>query len=379
MKTKSKGAIVQCADGTWMIDTKIKVGDKWLHFKRTGYLTKADAKNSFDTEKAKFITSKSLNKCEVMLFEQLLAEYKKMRKIVVNVTTLERDMSDVRVYISPYFEGKLLKDCFTAEYVNEWYHDLVDSPKFSNNKKSKIITRIKDLLKFAYMHKYIDAPTYQDCDVCLYQVKYSKKPAHERVVWTNEEENAFWGALQSNPKDLLMFSVFFACSPRLGEFLALQPNCFDFQNRKITIKQQVVYISGKGVVLTDKLKTNESYRTIIINNALAENLKSYIETMGLKEDDYLFFEGSRDKPLSRTTFRRKLKKYCRIAGIREINPHASRHLQAVKLARVADSAELIEAAARRLGHSPEMFLNTYAKHTNDKNETELLKRLEGIA
>lgn len=65
-----------------------------------------------------------------------------------------------------------------------------------------------------------------------------------------------------------------------------------------------------------------------------------------------------------------------MAGVRKINPHASRHLQAVKLARVADSAEMIEAAARRLGHSPEMFLNTYARHVDDEKENELLRRLD---
>ncbi len=64
-----------------------------------------------------------------------------------------------------------------------------------------------------------------------------------------------------------------------------------------------------------------------------------------------------------------------MAGVRKVNPHASRHLQATKLASVCATGAELEAAARRLGHSPEMFMNTYAKHSSDKTEAELVKRI----
>lgn len=378
MKTKNKGSIVQCADGSWMIDTKIKVGDKWLHFKRTGYATKADVNSAFTIEKEKFISSKTLNKWDVMTFEDLITKYAEMRKVVVSTSTRQGDASDIKVYMCPFFGTHLLVECFTADNVEQWYHELVNNPAISNSKKSKIITRMKDLLKFAYSHKYISAPIYQDCDVCLYQVKYIKKPISERVIWTKEEEENFWATCSVNSKDYAMFRVFFECSARLGEFLGLQVNCFNAETRKLVIKQQAVYVSGEGLILTNKLKTQDSYRTIILSENVANLLQEYIDKLELIDNDYLFFEQEPKKPISRTAFRQKLYKYCDLAGVRRMNPHASRHLQAVKLARVADSAEMIEAAARRLGHSPEMFLNTYAKHANDKNENELLKRLGEI-
>jgi len=44
-------------------------------------------------------------------------------------------------------------------------------------------------------------------------------------------------------------------------------------------------------------------------------------------------------------------------------------------ASVCHTGEEIEAAARRLGHSPEMFMNTYARHSSDETENKLLERL----
>ena len=376
MKVKSKGAISQCENGTWMIDTKVKVDGEFKHFKKTGYPTLSAAKADYERAKAEFISSKSLNKCKVMIFEDLLKEYQKKRKITVNITTLGCDKSIYNVYFLPHFKGKLLKDVFNKDNIVTWYNNLVEDEKVSDNKKSKVVTRMKDLLKFAYEHKYIDAVTYQDCDVEIYQVKISKKPKTERVVWTKEEETAFFNAI-TDSKDLVMFKVFFACSPRLGEFLGLTPSCFDYEKRKITIQQQAVYIEGKGLVLTEKLKTSDSHRSIIIDKETADTLKEYIDTLGIRDNEYLFFGIDKKAPMGRTTFRRKLDHYCSAAEVRKINPHAVRHLTAVRLASVCRDASDIESCASRLGHTPEMFLNTYAKHVKEEKQDELLNRLKG--
>lgn len=374
MKVKSKGAFYQDTDGIWGIDTRILVDGEYRHFKKKGYATLSAAKADFERAKAEFIKSKTKHH-EVMLFEELWAEYEKMRKVVVDISTIQCDLNVLHHYLAPYFGHKLLKDCLNREAIYDWYHNLVDTTKYSNQMKSKVITRMKDLLKFAYMHEFIDAPTYQSCDVQLYQVKYSKQAKTERIVWTREEENAFFSAIEGSTTDFIMFRLFFTISPRLGEFLGLQPNCFDYAKKKVTIKQQAKNVTGHGVVVTDKLKTHDSYRTVIIDSQLADMLHDYIVSMDIKDDEFLFYGNTKSQPLSRTSFRRKLYKYCDLAGVRKINPHASRHLQATKLASVCHTGEEIEAAARRLGHSPETFMNTYARHTSDKTENELLERM----
>lgn len=374
-KTKTHG-FRQDTDGTWIIDTKVKVNGVFKHFTKRGYVTLGAAKADFERAKAEFITSKQSYR-SIMFFEDLVDEYENMRKIKVDISTAERDMSDFNVYMFPYFKGKLIKDVFKQNVIHNWYRDLVGNPKITNNKKSKVITRIKDLLKFAYMHKYINAEVYQDCDVGIYQVKVSKKPEHERIIWTEDEEKAFLEATSSDKRDSLMFRLFLLTSPRLGEFLALQPCCFDKDKNRIIITQQVKNIRGQGVVLTGKLKTNESYRTIVIPSDLAEELKTYIDDFNIMDNQYIWHSFSKNKPLSRNSVRRLFAYYCDKAGVRQMNLHALRHNQAVKLASVCHTGEEIEVAARRLGHSPSMFMNTYANHTNDKTESELLKRMLG--
>ena len=152
---KNKGAFVQYDDSTWGIDTRIKVNDEYRHFKKKGYPTLSAAKADFERAKAEFISSKSMNKYEVLIFDDLLVEYEKMRKVTCNPSTLGCDQSVFNVYILPYFSKKLLKDCFNTEAITEWYHNIVDDNHYTNNKKAKVITRMKDLLKFAYMHKYV--------------------------------------------------------------------------------------------------------------------------------------------------------------------------------------------------------------------------------
>ena len=73
--------------------------------------------------------------------------------------------------------------------------------------------------------------------------------------------------------------------------------------------------------------------------------------------------------MGRTTFSHNLRKDCLKANVRVINPHAVRHMIAVKLASVSTTTAEIEQASKRLGHTPSVFMNIYANHsTNDIEE-----------
>ena len=376
MKGKSKGGFYKKPDGTWAIDTKITINGVRKHINRSGYDTLSAAKADFDIicgqkKEVKPITTNNL------MFEDLMKDYLRMRSITINNSTLSVDESILHNYLKE-FNNKKICNAFEKQNVKLWYNNLVDNETLSESRKDRIVGTMKRILKFAYNHEYIDANVYQSCDVQLYRIKYSKQPTHERVVWTSEEEKAFLEATKQDPIDHIMFKLFLISTCRLGEFLGLQVNCFNYQNRKIEIKQQVRNIKGKPQ-LTDKLKTNESYRTVMLPQSICDDLNNYITTLGLRDGNFIFHSVSGCSiPLGRTTFTRKLKNYCRKANVRVINPHASRHLQATKLASVCSTGDEIEAASRRMGHSPSMFMNTYAKHVNEKTENDLLQRLASI-
>jgi integrase len=372
--TRRKGAFVRYEDGEWGFDTKVKVNGVFLHFKKKGYACLSHARADFEKAKAEFIKERSgaVNANAEYLFDNLLTDYENMRSHVVSESTILGDMSIAHVDFLPAFGGKPIKDCFNQSEIEKWQSKMMFD-HFSKDRQAKAIARMKDLLKYAYTHKKIDAVTYQDCDVALLTIKATRRSA-ERVVWTLEEEKAFMAAIDDG-RDSAMFATFLACGARLGEVLGLQPKCIDWGKGRLVIKQQAIAVAGKGTLLTDKLKTKDSYRTVAIPSEIVKRLAAHIVDNGLGEDDFLFFDRDKKTPMSRTTFRRKLYAYCDKAGVRRINPHASRHMQATRLASVCKNGQEIEAAARRLGHSPEMFMNTYAKHADEATEETLLGRL----
>lgn len=371
MKTQTKGIFRKIKD-EWEINTKVKIDGTFRHFEKKGYKTLSEAKNDYERALKEFEKTHTKHH-EVMFFEDLLEKYKKYRSCRVNPSTLISDNSIYHKHLKA-FNNKLLKDCFNVDNISEWYSTLVHDKRLSDNKKSKIITRVKDIINYAYLHRYIDSEVKQDCDVIIFQVKSNKKAKTERVVWTADEENAFFEAIKDYPneKDYIMFKIMLVCGLRLGELLGLQGQCF--KDNSLEIKQQVISLQG-GWELTDILKSHESYRKVVLPSELSKSLKDYIKTFKIGNDDFIFYTYSRKKPISRSELRRKLYRYCDIAGIRRANPHALRHNQAVKLASVCLTMQDIENAAKRLGHSPSMFANTYANHTSEEAQKELLNRL----
>lgn len=363
-------------NGLWSINTTVKVDGEFRHFRKRGYSSLSEAKADFERAKAEFIRNNS-NKAEVMLYEDLVSDYNRTRLLSVSEGTQYMTMSMLRKYFEPYFKGQLLKDFLNKDVIKEWHTTLVENPRLSANRINKVIGTAKDLLKHAYANEYIDAKTYQSCDVRLIKIKNRVRERKERVAWSIDELNQFFSVIPHGSQDYVMFKLFFACSPRISEFLALMPRCYDSKRKRISIEQQVScsYRDNGKQVLTDRLKTAGSYRTISLNKELCEMLEKYIADFNIKEDEFLFWGHDRHTAYAKTTFRRRLYNYCDLAGVRRINPHGARHTMAVLLSAVALTGEDIEAAARRLGHTPEMFMNTYANHNSEERESKLFDKI----
>ena len=370
-----KGAFIKTETG-WMIDTKVKVNGEWKHFKKTGYPTLAAAKADFETAKAIFIQNNSKHH-EVLLFDDLYEEYEEFRKLKVKVSSLDGEKYQNKKHILSYFSGKLIKDVFNTTIITNWYKTILNIKDVSDNKKNRIYTAMKRILLFAYNKRYIDAEAYQNCDTIVFKI--AEHDEHKKkIIWTNEEEQRFFEATKENEIDDLMFHTFFLCATRISEFLGLQVKCFIPDKRCIIIQQQLQYVEGKKV-LTKELKSEQSYRTIVISQELNDRLINYINAFGLKPDDFLFHNKTSPKSsLSKTTFRRKLYHYCEKANVEKIVPHGVRHAMAVKLAKGCETTQDIEVCASRLGHTPSVFMDIYANHTKVEEQEKLMNKILNI-
>ncbi|WP_245797944.1 tyrosine-type recombinase/integrase [Domibacillus mangrovi] len=149
---------------------------------------------------------------------------------------------------------------------------------------------------------------------------------------------------------------------RRGEALGIQWQNVDFKNNAITIERTR---DAKGV---RSPKTKNSYRTIMVDPAIMNQLESYKtwckqallkngkKMNDEKDDTFVFINGDTATPIADTTllymFRRVLKK----AGLPDVTIHGLRHTHATILLSQGMNVKVI---AERLGNTPAMIYDIY--------------------
>ena len=179
MKTKTSGKFYQLPDKTWMVDTKVKIGDNYKHLSKKGYKTLREAQNDYERLKSEFI-KRNTKTHEVMFFEDLLAKYIELRKTQIRATTLYIEQRMIDTYILKNFKGKLIKDVLQLNIIKDWYLKIMNS-NIVEPCKNRLVANMKYILKFAYQSEFISAEIYQKCDIFLTPVTIVRKPK-EKVV-----------------------------------------------------------------------------------------------------------------------------------------------------------------------------------------------------
>lgn len=367
----------------WYYSTKITLPDgTYKRISGQWFKTKGEAKADFDIKKADAIEQANNVIC-IKGYDDFIDEFEDYRRHKVCPSTVKiGDSSMISCYFDPFFKGKKLDDAFSRSNVASWYRSLEANNKISANRKNKLISLFKIMMEFAYNSLYIDPKTYQLATVRCYTFK-DERPMDkrkERVAWTKGEQKAFLGACGDGTIDNLMFKLFLATAPRLGEFLALMPKCYSHERSSIKVFQQVDYENKGNWNLTDRLKTHTSYREIFFSSDINDLLQQYITDFNIGDDEFIF-SGKKDhkSPLSRHAFRDKMTRYAKLAGIRIATPHAVRHMRSTEMSHECETMADLEAVASMLGHSPSVDLNTYASHNTEDRARELIKKADAKA
>ena len=211
------------------------------------------------------------------------------------------------------------------------------------------------------------------------QVIATKKK--EREMYTVEEAQEFLNHLQNAPIKYRTFFILAIFSGfRRGELLGLEWKDIDFENCVITIRRTSLYAKEKGI-FEGTPKTEGSYRCLKLPAKVMDALRGYkqaqdedIRKLGDRwhETDRLFttWDGH---PMGPDSVRHWLEKFCKREGLRYVNVHSFRHLNASMLIQNGVDVRTVSAA---LGHSQtSTTLNIYA-HTFDEAQA---KASEAIA
>jgi integrase len=191
---------------------------------------------------------------------------------------------------------------------------------------------------------------------------------------TAEELKVFLSSAKKleNVTNFTLISLLAYTGLRRGEAQGLKWNNIDFVGKTLTVERTR---DNKGA---RPPKTKNSYRTILINKVLINQMKIYKkwckETMlsfgfQLKDDDFVFISYQSGKQIGDNTIKYSFDRLIKKTGITRITPHGLRHTHATILISQRIPVKVI---SDRLGNTPEMVLNTYAHSFKSLEEESVL-------
>lgn len=341
--------IYKADNGNWYISTKVN----GVHATIRGYKTKKDADNDYNRAIENWKRTHHIYTNDKDTYESLKENYLFHQRLEKTNETVRKDETQFKCFWDKHFSNTTASYIFDIKNLEYLYKLIINNNDYNTRKKSNIIKTFRDFAYYCYLKKVINQEIYQDIDIIFRPMKYSSKGTKERRVIPPNEIKAFLGVINKNHKDFPMFTIFVSLYARISEFLGICVDCYDRQNRKIEIKRQLL-TNGK---LTNKLKTNTSYRKILISKENAELLNDYIDILGLKNQDRIF-------KISHIEFKRRLRKYEDMANIPHYSSHEFRHTGATFLASKCVNMGDVIYCASILGHTKSMFLDTYCHEMN---------------
>lgn len=378
MAKKKTSGVRKVGDRLFEIDKIEIINGTRVHIRRTGFASAQEAKDALPAiieakrrEMNPLATTKT--------FDELCRQFEIDKSKKAKPQTVDCIHYMIKKHIVPKFSGLRISDALTFQRVDEWYSAKCASSKDSAERKNKIFTTFRQIIDFAWKCHYITSDAHQDISTLVENVRLPNRAKKDKAVWTYEQERQFLDSIPKDSIDHPMLTLFCYLGCRLGEFQGLQWRCFNEKQGTITIAQQVIRMSG-GKVLTDELKTNESYRVNQLDEETLKLLLKFRSTLNSSADDEFIFPSPYNsrEPLSKTEFRRRFNKYIELSGVPKIVPHGVRKSKATMIAGVCRNAEEVAVGAKFLGHSPSMFMSTYVSQTG-LQQTEIINRLKPVA
>lgn len=155
---------------------------------------------------------------------------------------------------------------------------------------------------------------------------------------------------------------------RKGEAQGLKWEDINFEEKTITVRRTR---DNKGV---RSPKTKNSYRTILIDGELINQLKLYRKwskeiklSFGLRstEDDFIFISYQNGTPVTDNMVKYAMDRLLKKSNLKRITPHGLRHTHATILISKRIPVKVI---ADRLGNTPQMILDIYGHSFKDLEE-----------
>ncbi|MDD7389870.1 MAG: site-specific integrase [Lachnospiraceae bacterium] len=262
----------------------------------------------------------------------------------------------INKHILPYFAERKMNEITPAEII-QW-QNTVHEKGLSKTYERMLQNQLNALFNHAERIYNLQK------NPCKKVRRMGKADADRLDFWTKAEYDKFIASVDESDTHM-MFEILFWTGIREGELLALTPADIDLENNLLHITKTYQRMDGKDVITVPK--TDTSIRTITIPNFLKEEMKAYIyQHYGIPEEERLF-------PIVARTLQKRMKKYIRLSGVKEIRVHALRHSHVAYLIKQGVQPLIIK---ERLGHKDiKITLNTYG-HLYPSQQKEIADMLD---
>ncbi|MCU5766016.1 site-specific integrase [Bacillus cereus] len=198
-------------------------------------------------------------------------------------------------------------------------------------------------------------------------------PNEEKTVenfFTAEELNVFIAAAKKH-ENITNYSIILLLAftgLRKGEALGLQWKNINFEGKTLTVERTR---DNKG---TRTPKTKNSFRTILIDDTLINQLKAYRSWckktklsfgLHLQDDDFIFISYQSGTPITDNPLMYSFQRILKHTPLKKITPHGLRHTHATLLISQRIPVKVI---ADRLGNTPQMIFDIYGHSFKELEE-----------
>jgi integrase len=250
-----------------------------------------------------------------MTFEEFIKLYREERYPRIRESTQVNKDNIIETKILPFFRNKKVVDIKVTDIV-KWQNELLSmtNPKtgapFSKTYLKSVHNQMNAIMNFAVrFYNLKENPVRKAGSIGC-------KEAEEMKFWTLDEYKAFSEAIMEDPIAYYCFEVLYWTGLREGELLALTFDDIDLNEKTIAVSKTYQIVKGKETV--GPPKTPKGRRVVQIPDALVAELKDYFEMCFDQNTARVF-------PISKSYLNRKMKKGCKLSGVKKIRVHDLRH------------------------------------------------------
>ena len=296
-----------------------------------------------------------------MTFESFSEIYFEDMKKRLKENTWHTKEHILRTKLIPFFGKRKMCDIQPKDVI-AWQNEMLEGSTKTGKPYSPVYLKtLHNQLSavFNYAVKFYGLPS----NPAAKAGNMGKAKNREMLFWTQEEYKQFAEVMMDKPVSFYAFEMLYWCGIRLGELLALTPEDFDFENRKLRINKSYQRIKKEDVITEPK--TKKSNRTIEMPDFLCEEMQEYINMLyDYKPDDRIF-------PISKSYLHHEMDRGVKETGLKRIRIHDLRHSHVSLLIELGFSAVAI---ADRVGHESIEITYRYA-HLFPSKQAEMANRL----